>query len=83
MNLFSELKCWEILYCDHLDCLARSEPETPCWQLAKRVRSFHGVSNTCRDCLVYLLQKKSFVFSQKEIEEIITQRGKFWDRDRV
>ena len=74
MTLYSDLKCWEIINCDHWDCLARNEPETPCWQIAKRVESFRDVSNTCRDCIVYLLQNETSAISKKEIEEILSNR---------
>ena len=76
MTSYSDLKCWEIVNCDHWDCLARTEPETPCWQLAKKVDSFRDVSNTCRDCIVYILQRNASVFSKKEIREILGHRGK-------
>jgi len=75
MDSYSTMKCWEIINCDNLNCLARSEPETPCWQLAKKVQSFHDISNTCRDCIVYLLQHETPIFSKKEIEEIVNHRG--------
>jgi hypothetical protein len=74
MNSYSDLKCWEIINCDHLDCLARSEPETPCWEIAKRVESYRDVSNTCRDCIVYLLQKETSVFSKEDIKKISRHR---------
>ena len=75
MNIYKDQKCWEIINCDHVDCLARNEPGTPCWQIAKRVGSFRDVSNTCRDCLVYLLQNETSVISKKEIFEILNHRG--------
>ena len=75
MISYSDLKCWEIINCDHLDCLARSEPETPCWEIAKRFEAFLNVSNTCRDCIVFLLQKETSVLSKKEIKEILKHRG--------
>ncbi len=74
MTSYSDLKCWEIINCDHLDCLARSEPDTPCWKIAKRVEAFRDVSNTCRDCIVYLLQKEASVLSKKEIQEALNHR---------
>jgi hypothetical protein len=74
MASYSDLKCWEIINCDHLECLARSEPETPCWEIAKRVAAFRDTSNTCRDCIVYLLQKETSVLSKKEIQEILRHR---------
>jgi hypothetical protein len=80
MTLCTDLKCWEIINCDHWDCLARREPETPCWQLAKKIGSFRDISNTCRDCLVYLAQKENSVLSKKEIFEILNHRG---NSDRI
>ena len=74
MILYNDLKCWEIINCDHLDCLARNEPETSCWQIAERVGSFRDISNTCRDCIVYLLQKESSVVSKKVIHDILNKR---------
>ena len=76
MTSYSDLKCWELINCDHLECLARSEPETPCWQLAKRGGSFRDFSNTCSDCIVCLLQRDASVFSKKEIRELLSHRGK-------
>ena len=75
MNPYINLKCWEIMNCDNLDCLARSEPETPCWEIAKRIGDYRDVSNTCRDCVVYLLQKNPSVLSKKELQNILRQKG--------
>ncbi len=80
MDSYSDMKCWEIINCDHLDCLARNEPETPCWEIAKRVEAFLGVSNTCLDCIIYLLQKETSVLSKKEIQEILRLRA---DSERI
>ena len=74
MTIYTK-KCWEIINCDHLDCLARNEPETSCWQIAERVGSFRDISNTCRDCIVYLLQKEPSGESQKVIHDILNKRG--------
>ena len=51
-----------------------SEPETSCWQIAKQVGSLRDVSNTCRDCIVYLLQSETSIISKKEIFEILNHR---------
>jgi len=75
MTLYSDSKCWEIINCDHWDCLARSEPDVPCWQIAKRVGSFRDVSNTCRDCIVYLLQNESCEMTKEKIFKILENRG--------
>jgi hypothetical protein len=74
---YSNYNCWEIINCDHLDCLARSEPETPCWEIAKRIGAYRHISNTCRDCIVYLLKEITSAITQKELQEILKQRGLF------
>ncbi len=74
MDSYPNFKCWEIMNCDDLDCPARSEPETPCWEIAKRIGAYLDVSNTCRDCIVYLLQKEISVLSKKEIQKILRQK---------
>jgi hypothetical protein len=63
--------------CNNLDCPARSEPETPCWEIAKRIGAYRNVSNTCRDCVVYLLKTATSALSTKELQEILKQRGLF------
>ena len=72
---YSNYNCLEIMNCDILDCPARLEPETPCWEIAKRIEDFNDISNTCNDCIVYILKEKANVLSKKELHEIIIQRG--------
>ena len=74
MNAYSALKCWDIINCDNLDCPARKEPETPCWEIAKRIEAYHDVSNTCRDCIVSLLKKETSVLNNNEIQNILRHR---------
>jgi hypothetical protein len=74
---YSNYNCWEIMNCDLLDCPARFEPETPCWEIAKRIEAFNDISNTCKDCIVYIIKEKANVLSKKELHEIIIQRGLF------
>jgi len=74
MTKYSDLKCWEIISCDHLDCLARCEPDKPCWAIARRIGAFRDVSNTCHDCIVYLLKNDGAVADRKEIEEVLNNR---------
>ena len=52
-----------------------SEPETPCWQIAKRAGSFRDFSNTCRDCIVYLIKNEAPDADKNEFVEIMNQRG--------
>ena len=68
------LKCWEILNCDNPDCLARREPVTPCWEIAKRDEAYHNLSNTCRDCVVYLLEEKTSALNIKQLQNIRKKR---------
>ena len=77
MDSHIDLQCWEIMKCNNLDCPARSEPETPCWEIAKRIGAYCYISNTCRDCIVYLLKKTTSAISPKELQEILKQRGLF------
>ena len=75
MVTYPNYKCWEIMNCDDLECPARREPETPCWELAKRIESYSNISNTCQDCVVYILKEQASSLSNKELQEIIKQRG--------
>ena len=77
MDSYSDMKCWEIINCAKLDCLARSEPKTPCWEIAKKIESYHDVSNTCSDCIVYLIHQETSVLSKEEIQEILKNKGNF------
>jgi hypothetical protein len=77
MNSHIDLQCWEIMKCNNLDCPARSEPETPCWDIAKRIGAYRDISNTCLDCIVYLLKRTASAITQKELQEILKQRGLF------
>ena len=74
MTQITQIKCWEIMKCDNQDCPARHEPETPCWEIANREGTYKNISNTCRDCIVYVLKEGIDGLGQKEIEKIINQR---------
>ena len=74
MDSYSNIKCWEIMGCNNLDCPARHEPELPCWELAKGVEDFRNISNTCEDCIVYVLKEEPFILGNKELQNIIIQR---------
>ena len=77
MNSHIDMQCWEIMKCNDLDCPARGEPETPCWEIAKRIGAYRDFSNTCRDCIVYLLKKPTSAITPKELQEILKQRVLF------
>jgi hypothetical protein len=74
MDSYSNTKCWEIMNCNNLDCSARLETETPCWVIAKKLEDYRNVSNTCEDCIVYILKEKTSILSKKELHNIIIQR---------
>jgi len=74
MNNSNNLKCWEIMNCANRDCPARSEPETPCWEITKRNVAYHNVSNTCRDCVIYILKEETSVLSISKLKNIIIKR---------
>ena len=74
MVSYPNSKCWKIMNCDNLDCPARREPEIPCWEIARRGGAYHNVSNTCRDCVVYLLKDETSILSINKLQNIIKQR---------
>ena len=74
--------CWDILDCNNLDCLARLEPETPCWEISQRHETYQDFSNTCRDCLVYKLDEKATVLSIKKLQNS-KKNGKLLPNTRI
>jgi hypothetical protein len=59
-----------------MTCRARSEPETPCWELAGRINGkLHDKYKVCDDCLVYLLKQKKTELNKVEIENILKARN--------
>ena len=74
MNSECKCNCWDIMNCDNQDCHARLEPETPCWEVARRIEAYHNVSNTCYDCIVYIFKNELSILSTKKAQNIITKR---------
>ena len=72
MSCYPKYKCWEIMNCENHDCPVRLEPQTPCWEIVKRIEAYHAVSNTCKDCAVFLLKNESSALNSKELQRIIT-----------
>lgn len=66
--------CWDIMNCNNQDCHARLEPEIPCWEVARRIETFHNVSNTCYDCIAYIFKNELSILSIKKAQNIIKQR---------
>jgi len=75
MEYYHEYKCWVVMKCENLDCPARREPKTPCWEIARRVEAYHDASSTCIDCAFYILKKESSVLGAKKLHNIITKRA--------
>ena len=74
MDSYSYLNCWQITNCDNLDCPARLEPETPCWEIAQRVADFQNISNTCKDCIVHIIKEEPSVLEKRDLPLIIELR---------
>ena len=70
MDSSSKNKCWEILNCNNLNCQARYEPEIPCWEIAQRNETYQNASNTCKDCIAYILNEKTATLSRKQLQSI-------------
>ena len=66
--------CWDIMNCDNQECHARREPETPCWEIAKRIDSFHNISNTCDDCIVFIFKNNLTFFNTEKGQKFFNQR---------
>ena len=74
MYTYLDFKCWEILNCDNLGCLAWSIPDVPCWEIAQSDDTFHNASNTCKDCVVYLIKTSISENGLALLQEIMQQR---------
>jgi len=79
MDSDSGYRCWEMMSCDNLDCPARHEPETPCWEIAKRNATHHNVSKNCEDCMVYILKAEAYVSSINKLKNF-NARKEFWEK---
>ena len=74
MDSYSNHKCWEIMDCNNINCPCRSENETECWEVVKRVDAYSYVSNTCKDCIVYLIKGGATTLVAKELRTIMNQK---------
>ncbi len=74
MDFSFRYNCWDIMNCDNQECHARREPETPCWEIAKRSNSFQNFSNTCDDCIVFIFKNNLTFFSTEKGQKFINQR---------
>jgi hypothetical protein len=68
--------CWKIMNCDaSQDCVAKSHPETPCWEIAGELNDYRHALDICRDCIVYMLKTDDSNLTRQEMETIMTQRA--------
>ena len=68
--------CWEIMNCDaSKECLAKSRPETPCWEIAGEINDYRHAMAICRDCLVHLLKTENTILSKQEMEFIMAHKA--------
>jgi len=74
MVSYPTYRCWEIMHCDNLDCPARREPDIPCWELARKVEAYHTTTNTCNDCVVYLLKDEGSIPGTRKLQDLIRKR---------
>ena len=75
MSSKNSLNCWEIMKCENENCVARLDPEIPCWEHAAEVDDHRRAFNVCEDCLVYLIKEGGVEFSEPEMKDIMEQRG--------
>lgn len=69
-----ERSCWEITNCEGTDtCLARQEPETPCWEIASELDDYRSNLNVCKDCFVFI--SGNSILPDQEIQDILRKRG--------
>ena len=77
MNKRSQWHCWEIMNCEESeDCLARKQPETPCWELVNEVGDYRSFCNICQDCIVYVLKQNMMLLSKKQKETLFVKKMK-------
>jgi hypothetical protein len=68
--------CWEIMKCDESKkCLAKTRPETPCWDLAREKSDYRYILQICVDCIVHVLKGKNTDLSKNEIQSIMVNKA--------
>ncbi|MEW6291392.1 MAG: hypothetical protein AB1545_16260 [Thermodesulfobacteriota bacterium] len=82
MSVSSQYACWEIMQCGNQICPARVQRNIPCWEIASKLNDYRSALNVCSDCIVYLRHHKNSILSNKEIDEILKQKGVCMLRDK-
>ena len=64
--------CWEMMRCADGNCLAYKNQEVSCWELARERNHLQSVYGICADCIVYLSQREPPVFTDRQLDEILS-----------
>ena len=68
--------CWEIMNCNaSKKCLAKTRPQTPCWEIAREKSDYRHILQICADCIVHMLKGENTVLSKNEIQSIMVQKA--------
>jgi len=68
--------CWKIMNCDaSKECLAKSRPDTPCWEIATELNDYRQALDICKDCVVQMLKTGNPILTRQEMETIMTHKA--------
>ncbi len=71
MSPIQELSCWEIMQCGAEECVARKNPDTPCWEVVHEMGYFQSTLNICKDCIVFVSKQNPPVLTARELANIL------------
>ncbi len=75
MKSFKHQDCVKILQCNVFEKnLAQGRSNTNCWEMARQTQDDRFMYNICQDCIVYLFEHEEGVFTENEMEQILSQR---------
>jgi len=67
--------CWGITDCkDSEECLARKNPDKPCWEIASEACDHRSAFDICKDCIVHILKADNAALSEHELQSIIAHK---------
>ena len=67
--------CWGITDCkDSEECLARKNPDKPCWEIASEACDHRSAFAICKDCIVHILKADNAALSEQELQSIIAHK---------
>lgn len=76
MKKMSGWPCWKVMNCgiQRVHCPAYHQPETPCWEIARKLNDYRRLYDICSDCIVYVFKQENSVLSDQEIEAIMKHK---------